>query len=65
MPNETVANLSHLPSDLISVIRLRMTRRLQVGPLQTGTLIRRSLAGEAFVPASAAEAATTIVVVWR
>jgi hypothetical protein len=37
--NETVANLSHLPSDLIAVIR-------------------RSLAGEAFVPASAAATVT-------
>ena len=40
--NETVANLSHLPSDLISVIR-------------------RSLAGEAFVPASAAATVTRSV----
>src|SRR5680860_1472452 len=40
--NETVANLSHLPSDLISVIG-------------------RSLAGEAFVPASAAATVTRSV----
>src|SRR5512132_3673140 len=37
--NETVANLSHLPSDLIEVIRA-------------------SLAGQAFVPASAAATVT-------